>query len=360
MEAIYSVSADLLNLEKPDVSKLAAETGGATQSSNGKDTDDEPVRMIDPMAVLFSLKDVAPGKSATNLDHAGSYGVSLQGIMSLLFSLEQEPEINLTEETSEDETVDDVLIDDRKKDDPEEDPNKDKPNPVSSTETLAAFRNQIDHFLFELAKPSYAEACSAARLMQAVAFPILLCVKGSEAGWLPNGMLTSVAARVVTIMLNRSYGRDRPKGLFRQVQARYEASEQKDEFLRTVGEGALWAALLASLARMEADSLPSLIQQVAAILSVLACAELIATSNEDQLSMFIRTLIIRDAEFAVRERALRLAEAINMPNNPAGVELGSDLFRSGKWALPPCRRIDHVVPSLGIRFVTPQSSSIVL
>jgi len=135
--------------------------------------------------------------------------------------------------------------------------------------------------------------------------------RGAATGWLPDGMLASVATRVVDTMLNKSYGSGKPKGLFRQVQARYEASEGKDEFLRTVGEGALWAALLASLARMETDSLSSLIRQAASIATVLACSELIAASNADQLSLFIRTLIIRDAEFAVTQRAVKLAEAMN-------------------------------------------------
>ena len=146
--------------------------------------------------------------------------------------------------------------------------------------------------------------------MQAAAFPILVCVKVGEAGWLPEGMLASVATRVVDIMLDKSYGRGKPRGLFRQVQARYEASGKHDEFLKTVGEGALWAALLASLARKETESIASLIREAASISSGLACSELIATSSPDQLSLFIRSLIIRNAAFAVTERAGKLADAM--------------------------------------------------
>jgi hypothetical protein len=175
---------------------------------------------------------------------------------------------------------------------------------------LAAFRQQIDHFLFELGRETYAETCSAVKLMQAVAFPILVCVKVSEAGWLPDGMLANVATRVVDVMLDKPYGRGKPKGLFRQVQARYEASGTHEDFLRTVGEGARWAALLASLARMETVSLAGLIRQAASITSVLACSELIAKSTADQLSLFVRSLIIRDAAFAVTERAVKVAEAM--------------------------------------------------
>jgi hypothetical protein len=311
LEAIYSVSADLLNAEDPEWSKKPIGTGASAPSGNAAGDDDEPARMIDPAAVLFGLKDLAAETWTKNRGPTGFYGVSLQGAIGMLFSVDEEPEIDLTPEKWQGEKPADEFEDDGAGDNPAGDPNKDPPSPVSTAETLAAFRDQIDHFLFELGRESYADTCSAVKLMQAVAFPILVCVKVSEAGWLPDGMLASVATRVVDIVLEKSYGRGKPRGLFRQVQARYESSGKQDEFLRTVGEGALWAALLASLARMETGSLASLIRQAASISSVLACSELIATSSVDQLSVFIRSLIIRDAAFAVTERAAKLAYAMN-------------------------------------------------
>ena len=229
----------------------------------------------------------------------------------MLFSVDEEQEVDLSQEKWQGEKPDDDMGDDDAGNDAPKDPDERPPSAVTTAETLAAFRQQIDHFLLELGRESYAETCSAVKLMQAVAFPILVCVKVSEAGWLPDGMLASVATRVVDVMLDKSYGRGKPRGLFRQVQARYEASGTHEDFLRTVGEGALWAALLASLARMETASLAGLIRQAASITSVLACSALIAKSTADQLSLFIRSLIIRDAAFAVTERAVKVAEAMN-------------------------------------------------
>jgi hypothetical protein len=62
---------------------------------------------------------------------------------------------------------------------------------------------------------------------------------------------------------------------------------------------------------METASLPGLVRQAASISSVLACSELLANSTADQLSLYIRSLIIRDAAFAVTERAIKVAEAMN-------------------------------------------------
>jgi hypothetical protein len=70
-------------------------------------------------------------------------------------------------------------------------------------EPLAALRDQIDYFLSELARPSFAEACPASTLAQALAFPILLGVKGSEEGWLPDDALASIACRIVHVMFMR-------------------------------------------------------------------------------------------------------------------------------------------------------------
>jgi hypothetical protein len=309
LEAIYSVSADLLNAEDPQWAKLSQPAGDS--STKKGEAADVPVRMLNPDDVLFNLKEIAAENRNKQSGLGGFYGVSLQGAIGMLFSVDEEQEIDLSHETWQGEKPDDDMNDGDAGNAPPKDSDENPPPPVTTAETQAAFRGQIDHFLFELGRESFADTCSAVKLMQAVAFPILVCVKISEAGWLPEGMLASVAARVVDIMLDKPYGRGKPKRLFRQVQARYQASGTHEEFLRTVGDGALWTALLASLARMETASLAGLIRQAASITSVLACPELIAKATTDQLSQFIRNLIIRDAGFAVTERAVKVAEAMN-------------------------------------------------
>jgi hypothetical protein len=311
LEAIYSVSADLLNAEDPQWAKKPDPAGSAPSTGKGAEEAEGPVRMINPADVLFDIREMAAKNRSKGPGPAGFYGVSLQGAIGMLFSVDEEQEVDLSHEKWQGEKPDDELDDGDLGNDTSKDPKDNPPSAVTTAETLAAFRDQIDRFVFELGRESYAETCSATKLMQAVAFPILVCVKVGEAGWLPDGMLASVATRVVDIMLEKPYGRGKPRGLFRQVQARYEAAGTQDDFLRTVGEGALWAALLASLARMETGHLAALIRQAASISSVLACSELIAKTTADQLSLFIRSLIIRDAAFAVTERAVKVAEAMN-------------------------------------------------
>jgi hypothetical protein len=311
LDAIYSVSADLLNSKDPQWVSKSGHGGTPGTPKKEHDADNGPIHMIDPAKVLFNLKDIVANKGTKGPSRGGFYGVSLQGAIAMLFSSEDEKEIDLSREKWQGEKPDDDMSDDDAGNDAPREPDDNPRIVVTTAETLAAFRSQIDHFLFELGHETYANTCSAVKLMQAVAFPILVCVKVKEAGWLPDGMLANVATRVVDIMLDKRYGRDKPKGLFRQVQARYEALGHHEEFLRTVGEGALWAALLASLASTETGSLAYLICQAAAISSVLACPELVAVSSADQLSALVRNLIIRGAPFAVTERAAKLAEAMD-------------------------------------------------
>jgi hypothetical protein len=81
-------------------------------------------------------------------------GVSLQGVMKLLFAADDEPEIDLSQErwsADEPEKYDSIG---EPENDPENTP-KPPPSPRSDAEALAVLRDQIDHFLFELAKPSF-------------------------------------------------------------------------------------------------------------------------------------------------------------------------------------------------------------
>ncbi len=111
-------------------------------------------------------------------------------------------------------------------------------------------------------------------------------------------------------MFSKLYGRGKPKGLFRQVQARYAVAGQQMEFLKSVGDGALYTVLLAALAKPEARSVGALVQQADAISHVMDCSDLVAVSDPDQRSTLLQNVIIRDAAFVVSERSGALAQAV--------------------------------------------------
>ena len=136
-------------------------------------------------------------------------------------------------------------------------------------------------------------------------------MNGAEAGWLNAEDLGAAAWRVVDIMLDKSYGHDKPRGLLRMVDRRYTDAGKRDDFLRTVGDGTLWIAFIAALAGNSSANLKDILQQSLALTAVFKCQELLAVANPAHLSALMRSLVIKNAEPAVTERAERVAGAVN-------------------------------------------------
>jgi hypothetical protein len=309
MEAIYAISSSLLNFETPDLSTLPKEHSGKAKSDTTSEADTKPAGPVDPSKLTYSLDDHTGKSGALSSDHGVAHGISLQGVMKMLFATDDDPDVDLSQERWSADEPEKYAPDHEPDNDRDEPP--EPPAPRSDAEALAVLRGQIDHFLFELAKPSFAEACPASTLAQALVFPILLGIKGNEEGWLPDDALASVACRVVHVMFARLYGRDKPRGLFEYVKTRYAAGGKQEEFLKSVGDGALQTVLLAALAQPEAQSIAGLVQQADAILQILSCPDLVAVSHPDQLSTLMQNVIIRDAALAVNERARVLAAALS-------------------------------------------------
>jgi hypothetical protein len=307
MAAIYAISSSLLNFEAPDLSALPIERNGTVKPEAGVDAAVKPAGPVDPSTLTYSLDDHAAKGGSHASDHGSLHGVSLQGGMRMLFATDDGPEIDLSQERWSADEPEKYAPDEEPENRPD-DP-RELPAQRSDAKALAALRNQIDFFLSELATPGFAEACPASTLVQALAFPILLGVKGNEEGWLPDGALASIAYRVVRVMFMKRYGRNEPAGLFRKVQVRYAAAAKQAEFLKVIGDGALYTVLLAALAKPEAHSLAALIQQADAIYHVINCPDLVAEADPDQRTTLIQNVIIRDAAFAVNERAVALANA---------------------------------------------------
>ena len=111
-------------------------------------------------------------------------------------------------------------------------------------------------------------------------------------------------------MFVKTYGPNRPQGLFRVVQDRYGQLHRQEEFLRAVGEGTLWSALLASLSTIAAALACQMIPQASALSQVFACKELVALATPEHLSSLVQSLVIPHAEFSLTEKATCIEEAL--------------------------------------------------
>lgn len=176
--------------------------------------------------------------------------------------------------------------------------------------------------------------------------------RANEEGWLPDDALASIAFRVVHIMFSKLYGRGKPKGLFGQVQARYASGGNRQEFLNSVSDGALYTVLLAALAKPEALSLGTLVQQADALSHLKDCPDLLAVSYPDQRSTLAQNVIIRDAAFAINERAEALVHAVKKLT--ASVQEW-DRFDPGRTSRSTMQRAGSVLWSAHGWQVTPRS-----
>ena len=83
----------------------------------------------------------------------------------------------------------------------------------------------------------------------------------------------------------------------------------QEEFLRAVGEGTLWSALLASLSTIADAPARQMIPQASALSQVFACKELVALATPEHLSTLVQSLVIPDAEFSLTDKATHIEEA---------------------------------------------------
>lgn len=271
-----------------------------------------PAPAIDPTTMIRSLKDLRLAQQGIQIGRFSYVDMTLDGVISLLFAENEESDLDLNREkwtaTEPEKDQDDIpLIDDNSRLTLGEQPVSMQ---ATSSETLSRFQKQISSFLSELAKLEFAETCDAKRMEQALAFPLLLCVRGSEAGWLAPTQLSSTAARVVEIMLSHHYGGAKPLGLLRMVQSRYAHLGRGDDFRRVIGEGTLWAALLASLGEIPTTPLRIVIRQAAALAATFECKELLEVADASHVLVLVRNLLIKNAEANVTERAANIAGAM--------------------------------------------------
>jgi hypothetical protein len=311
LEAVYAVSQSLLHGDGSATTLIKAK---AKRDQKPETEPEAEAPAVDPAAIVRSLKELKAAREAKGHSGFTPYGGSLHGVMALLFAREDdtEDEIDLSHEAwtgDNPELASDDAADIKGNlgsPPPTPPPPPSPPQLESTAETARKFHEQIDDFLRELARPDFTEQCDAERLVQAAAFPLLVCVRGYEGGWLSSTALAWVATRVVDVMFVKTYGPKRPKGLFRFVQNRYAQLGRQEEFLRAVGEGTLWSALLASLSTIADGPARQMIPQASALCEVFACNELVALATPEHLSSLVQSLVIPHAEFSLTDKATHI------------------------------------------------------
>lgn len=184
----------------------------------------------------------------------------------------------------------------------------------TSTNSDPAVREVLNECLVWLKRPSFAETCTSERLINALAFPLLVCVRGAEEGWLSESELSQRATALVEILLKQGYGAGDERGLLQTVRAHHRQAGSEAAFDAAVGDGALFGLFVAALAGGAADRNADAIARAYALSSLFGCPLLTVAVDPSHMNQLLRRLRIDEAHQLVSVRAPCILSALDRLN----------------------------------------------
>jgi len=151
----------------------------------------------------------------------------------------------------------------------------------------------MDLFIQRLAKPDFADMCTATQLVQACAYPIAVMVLGSEGKWIDREDAVGWANRIFDVLF---ISRQKEPGLLEKVRLRYKGEGQEKAFSTIVGDGTFWVALLNAF-----SMIPLGIPKALALRSLFQTESLLANTNRSRMETLLGRLNRDDATKILRQ-----------------------------------------------------------
>jgi hypothetical protein len=247
-----------------------------------------PTKPINPEEFIRSLNELnTPAQQA--LAGHGHASLSLSGVMRALFSIEA----GAFDEEAEfiDETDDDPKRRSNGKKRTRKPPIENRPG----ERVRERLRRHIDECMNRLSESDFAEHCTASQLIQSVAYPIAVATLGMPTGWVDDSLAREWATRVFDVLFSQN-----KTGLLQEVQARYRNNGKEADFVRIIGDGTLWLALLTALSLPAWEGENGGLEKALAIRSVALSRELIASTEAGRMGALIANLDERRARAVMR------------------------------------------------------------
>jgi len=207
----------------------------------------EEVVPVDPDELVVKLADLP----ACNVSHARtsiSPGLSLLGVMRVLFPMEEEENAN---ETSDDEESNDREPSPKRAAPKEQD--TERPTQAASRKLIA----EMDRFLSRLAEEDFAARCTATQLVQATAFPLAVAAKALQGHWVEPRTAADWVFKTTDLLLRvktKLAAVNEPcAGLLGAVERRYTSDGREAVLKAVVGNGLLWVAITQALSALDTD-----------------------------------------------------------------------------------------------------------
>lgn len=276
--------------------------GRRTKSENEKGRDVERVfEPVDPEKLIRSIDDLDYAPSRSGEARVGP-NLSVVGVMRAIFGgqLDFDDEIESAEEPEGPE---------------DGEPGKDhKPRMRTLTTRIAApehrnkrrLNDQLDDYLDDLAASEFANRCTATQLVEAAAYPLAVAFNGSTGGWVDDDQAQAWAVRVVDVLF--AHGKYNP-GLLDKVRLRYREGQKEVDFLRIVGDGTLWLAILSALANIRWRGRNASLKKSLALRLLLQSSDLTASPDSGRIRQLLSRLEEEKAR-GVIQKAPQVVESL--------------------------------------------------
>jgi hypothetical protein len=258
------------------------------------ETGDQVYEPIDPEKFVRSIEDIEGLTAEVCEGHPATY-LSLAGVMRAIFGSRQvtdfDDEMDYTAESGE------------------ADDGADKQYVIRTDSTAKRritppderykqrLKEQIQRFIHDIGQPGFTGRCTATQLVEASAYPLAVIFNGSSSGWVDDDQAQAWAVQVFDKLF--SHGKT-SRGLLDIVRARYRDDGKEEDFLRIVGDGTLWLALLSALANLPWKGRNAGLQKALALRSVFEASELISSSDGGRMRQLLSGLEEQRARSVIR------------------------------------------------------------
>jgi hypothetical protein len=267
---------------------------------NDKDVESAP-EPVDPEKLIRSIDTLDYGPFRVGETHRGGT-LSLGGVMRAIFGGQKDfdEEIEIAEEPED--------ADDDGKEKYLQLQSRMAPVRVAAPEIRNKGRlsDQLRNYLHELAASEFATRCTATQLVNAAAFPLAVAFNGSTGGWVDDDRAEAWAVQVIDILF--AHGPHRP-GLLRKVRLRYREDQNEVDFLRIVGDGTLWLAILSALANIRWQGQNASLKKSLALRLLLQSSDLTASPDSGRVRQLLSRLEEEKA-LAVIQKAPRVVDSL--------------------------------------------------
>ena len=332
----------------------------AKKKDNG--IEEKPAPPVDPEQLIRSLDGQSKAQEGIRTA-SGLHGVTLNGVMRALFDLEDDDPEPPEGEAPYEDPAEPPTPGGSPTPPPTPKPHQNPKLLAPPNTAKAKLRKEMDGFIKNLAGSQFAARCTVTQLQQAAAYPLAVTANGIMGGWIDASIGQEWTTRIFdTLFCVRFAGAG--DGLLDAVKRRYEASGQEDAFRKIIGDGTLWAAMVAGLWKATWGGQNGKIKKAFALRAVLFSRDLLASAESGRMAVLISNIERRSR----LERLLPLAkeatgilsdiedyivqhwDQLMAEQSKSGVAFGPDdalYHRQGGWAF----FLRETVPPDGVKII---------